>query len=117
MKKRGDTAMTLNSTRYILRETFNSMKRNPWLSMASVLTVMVSLVILGFSVFFLANASNMAKSFESQVEIATFVQNGTNISCHFAQKSQSPPGIQTISPYLKRLLEKIQKIPRSQGTP
>ncbi|EGW37121.1 permease family protein [Desulfosporosinus sp. OT] len=50
------------------------MKRNPWLSIASVLTVMVSLVILGFSVFFLANASNMAKSFESQLEIATFLQ-------------------------------------------
>ncbi|HWQ42694.1 MAG TPA: permease-like cell division protein FtsX [Desulfosporosinus sp.] len=67
--------MTLNSIRYILRETAHSMKRNPWLSIASVLTVTVSLVILGFSVFFLANASNMAKSFESQLEIAAFVQN------------------------------------------
>ena len=66
--------MTLNSIRYILRETFFSMKRNPWLSIASVLTVMVSLVILGFSVFFLANASNMAKSFESQLEVAAFVK-------------------------------------------
>ncbi|WP_199242597.1 permease-like cell division protein FtsX [Desulfosporosinus fructosivorans] len=69
--------MTSNSTRYILRETVNSMKRNPGLSIASVLTVMVSLVILGFSVFFLANASNMAKSFESQLEIAAFVQIST----------------------------------------
>lgn len=67
--------MTLNSTRYILRETFYSMKRNPWLSIASVLTVMVSLVILGFSAFFLANATNMAKSFESELEIGAFVQN------------------------------------------
>lgn len=67
--------MTFNSTHYILRETANSMKRNPWLSIASVLTVMVSLVILGFSVFFLANASNMAKTFESKLEIAAFVQN------------------------------------------
>ena len=72
--------MTLNSIRYILRETFHSMKRNPWLSIASVLTVMVSLVILGFSVFFLANASNMAKSFESQLEIGAFVQNSTTQS-------------------------------------
>jgi len=72
--------MTLNSTRYIVRETVHSMRRNPWLSIASVLTVTVSLVILGFSVFFLANASNMAKSFESQLEIAAFVQNGTTQS-------------------------------------
>jgi cell division transport system permease protein len=50
------------------------MRRNPWLSVASVITVMVSLVILGYSIFFLANASNMARSFESELEIATFVQ-------------------------------------------
>jgi cell division transport system permease protein len=80
MMKRGDMAMTLNSTRYILRETGHSMKRNPWLSIASVLTVMVSLVILGFSVFFLANAANMAKSFESQLEIAAFVKDTTTQS-------------------------------------
>lgn len=77
MTKRGNTAMTLNSSLYVLRETFNSMKRNPWLSIASVITVMVSLVILGFSIFFLANASNMAKSFESELEIATFVHSTT----------------------------------------
>lgn len=64
----------LDSSGYIFRETFNSMRRNPWLSIASVITVMVSLVILGYSVFFLANAANMAKSFESELEIATFVQ-------------------------------------------
>lgn len=72
--------MMLNSTRYILLETIHSMKRNPWLSLASVLTVMVSLIILGFSVFFLANASNMAKSFESELEIGAFVQNSTTQS-------------------------------------
>jgi cell division transport system permease protein len=74
MKKWGYMVMTFNFPRYILRETAHSMRRNPWLSIASVMTVMVSLVILGFSIFFLANASNMAKSFESQLEIAAFVQ-------------------------------------------
>lgn len=64
----------LNTLRYILRETFNSVRRNPWLSVASILTVMVSLVILGFSTFFLINASNLAKTFESELEIAVFLQ-------------------------------------------
>ncbi|WP_407306298.1 permease-like cell division protein FtsX [Desulfosporosinus sp. SB140] len=72
--------MTLNSARYILRDTVYSVKRNPWLSIASVLTVMVSLVILGFSIFFLANAANMAESFESQLEIAAFVQDSATTS-------------------------------------
>jgi cell division protein FtsX len=64
----------LNTLRYILRETSNSVKRNPWLSVASILTVMVSLIILGFSAFFLINTSNLAKSFESELEIAVFLQ-------------------------------------------
>ena len=70
------TGMTLNSLEYVLRETLQSVRRNIWLSLASILTVMVSLVILGISAFFLLNASNMAKSFESQLEIAVFVQDG-----------------------------------------
>ncbi|SPF55951.1 Cell division protein FtsX [Candidatus Desulfosporosinus infrequens] len=91
--------MTLNSTRYILRETVHSMKRNPWLSIASVLTVMVSLVILGFSVFFLANASNMAKSFESQLEIATFVQTSATSAQVQALQSQiqGMPGVASVT--------------------
>jgi len=74
MKKKGDTATMLNSSGYIFRETINSMRRNPWLSLASVVTVMVSLMILGYSIFFLANASNLAKSFESELEIGAFVE-------------------------------------------
>ncbi len=67
----------LNSLRYIFRETFYSVKRNLWLSVASVLTVMVSLVILGFSAFLLINASNLAKTFESKLDIFIFMQIGT----------------------------------------
>lgn len=91
--------MMLNSARYILRETFYSAKRNPWLSFASVLTVMVSLVILGFSVFFLANASNMAKSFESQLEIAAFVQNSATQPEVQALKSkiEAMPGVASVT--------------------
>ena len=91
--------MTLNPIRYILRETFYSMKRNPWLSIASVLTVMVSLVILGFSVLFLANASNMAKSFESELEIATFVQkDATPVEVQALQsKIQAMSGVASVT--------------------
>ena len=91
--------MTLNSTRYILRETIHSMKRNPWLSIASVLTVMVSLVILGFSIFFLLNASNMAKSFESELEIATFVKSNTTQAELEGLKTQiqSMPGVASVT--------------------
>ncbi|WP_425806024.1 permease-like cell division protein FtsX [Desulfitobacterium sp. Sab5] len=66
--------MSINSLKYILNVVFKSIRRNVWLSLASILTVMVSLVILGASAFFLVNANNMAKDFESQLEIAVFTQ-------------------------------------------
>lgn len=69
--------MTFNAVRYILRETVSSVRHNPWLSIASVLTVMVSLVILGFSIFFLANASNIARTFEDELEIVAFLRETT----------------------------------------
>ncbi|MDA8228024.1 MAG: permease-like cell division protein FtsX [Desulfitobacterium hafniense] len=66
--------MIVNSLEYIARETLFSMRRNIWLSLASIVTVMVSLVILGASALFLVNASHMAKDFESQLEIAVFIK-------------------------------------------
>lgn len=114
--------MTLNSTRYILRETGHSMTRNPWLSIASVLTVMVSLVILGFSIFFLVNASNVAGSFESQLEIATFMQN--NVTPQQLQSLQSQiqtmPGVASVTLVTKEQaltdFSKSLSGPQSNGT-
>ena len=65
--------MKLNSVGYVVRETGHSLKRNPWMTTASILTVMISMMILGFSAFFLANASNLASTFESELEIAVFI--------------------------------------------
>src|SRR5690554_5054438 len=74
MKKWGLLNMGLNSVRYILREVGNSLRRNIWLSIASVLTIMIAMVILGASMFFFLNASNLAENFESELEINVFAQ-------------------------------------------
>lgn len=71
--------MSINSLKYMLQVVFKSIRRNFWLSLASVFTVMASLVILGASVFFLINANNMAKDFESQLEIAVFANDKMNL--------------------------------------
>lgn len=65
--------MAFNSAGYVLVQALLSLKRNIWLSIASVLTVMISLTLLGFAVFFLANTTHIADTFESQVEIAVFL--------------------------------------------
>lgn len=77
-KRKGHTVMRLNSLGYIVRETLHSLRRNPWMTAASLLTVMISMMILGFSAFFLANASNMAATFESELEIAVFIDVDTS---------------------------------------
>jgi len=65
--------VAFNSAGYVLVQALISLKRNIWLSIASVLTVMISLTLLGCAVFFLANTSHIADTFESQVEIAVFL--------------------------------------------
>lgn len=79
--------MSINSLKYMLQVVYKSMRRNFWLSLASVITVMASLVILGASVFFLVNANNMAQDFESQLEIAVFTND--KMSLEEVQELQS----------------------------
>ncbi|HHV64873.1 MAG TPA: ABC transporter permease [Peptococcaceae bacterium] len=66
--------MAFDSARYILLQALQSLKRNIWLSLASVLTVTISLILLGSAVLFLANTAQVAKTFESQLEIAVFLE-------------------------------------------
>lgn len=70
--------MALNTVGFVIRQASISLKRNIWLTIASVITVMTALILLGFSVFFLANTSNLATVFESQVEIAVFINDNQN---------------------------------------
>ena len=68
----------LNQVSFVIVQALVSLKRNIWLTIASILTVMTALILLGGSVFFLANTSNLATSFESQIEIAVFINDNQN---------------------------------------
>ncbi len=70
--------MSFNSLRFILSQALLSLIRNIWLSLASILTVTISLVLLGSSIIFLANTANIAQTFESQVKIAVFLDDSLN---------------------------------------
>jgi cell division transport system permease protein len=66
--------MSLNSLRYVLKETLISLRRNAWMSLASVATVAISLVILGFALTLVYNTTKMAANIESDIEISTFMR-------------------------------------------
>ena len=66
--------MRLNAISYYFRETFSSLVRNSWLSLASMGTVTISLLILGSSLLLILNANQMAGSVESTLEISVFLK-------------------------------------------
>lgn len=80
--------MAFNAIGYVIKQSLLSLKRNFWLSAASILTVMISLTILGYSIFFLVNTENIADTFESQVEIAVFLNDDLTDSQITDLKSQ-----------------------------
>ena len=72
--QRGQIGLEFNTFGFIFEQVFISLKRNVLLTLASVITMIISLSLLGCSMLFLANASFVAETFESQVEIAVFLQ-------------------------------------------
>ncbi len=68
--------MSFNTLTYYWREAFASIFRNSWLSIASVGTVAVSLLILGFFSLLVVNANNFTRDLESGLEIRAFLKDG-----------------------------------------
>lgn len=57
-----------------LREGFKSIFRNGWMSIASITSIVVSLLILGVFVLLVVNVNSIADNADSQVEISTYLQ-------------------------------------------
>jgi len=68
--------MSLNTLRYYFREATTSIVRNSWLSIASVGTIIISLLILGGSLLLVLNVRHIASSVESSLEITVFLADG-----------------------------------------
>lgn len=85
MKRKGRTVVSFSSLSYVAKETFLSLKRNGWMSLASVLTVAISLIILGFAVTMVYNTNKVAGNIESNIDISAFIQ-----------KDQTPQQVQVI---------------------
>lgn len=66
--------MKISTSEYIVRETIISLKRNSWMSFASIGTVAVSLFVFGMFLILVMNMNRMVSSLESQVEISVYVK-------------------------------------------
>ena len=66
--------MKFRTSEYFVREVFVSLKRNNWMSFASIGTVAVSLFVLGVFLLLVLNMNRMASTLESQVQISVYLQ-------------------------------------------
>lgn len=66
--------MNSNTIKYYFRESVTSILRNSWLSIASLGTIIISLLILGSSLLMVLNVRHIASSVESSLEISVFLE-------------------------------------------
>ena len=68
--------MKLQTSEYFIQEVFRSLRRNNWMSFASIGTVAVSLFVLGVFLLLVLNMNRMASTLESQVQISVYLEDG-----------------------------------------
>lgn len=66
--------MKLSTSEYFIKEVYTSFKRNIWITLASIFTVVLSLFILGFFSIVILNLNKMADTLESQVQISVYLK-------------------------------------------
>lgn len=91
--------MSFSTKEYFVRETYKSIRRNGFMSFASISTVAVSLLVLGMFLLIFLNTNNLAKYLESQVQISVYMQDeATDDDLNAVQKTLSGlPGVEKVT--------------------
>lgn len=77
-KVRGNTATMIRRMFRHLLESFKSLKRNGWMTIASVSAVTVTLVLVGAFLSLILNVTKVAQDVEKNVNVSVFVHIGTS---------------------------------------
>lgn len=104
--------MSQSSRGYFMKETFNSIKRNQLMSIASVSTVALSLLVLGMFLLMVLNANNLARYLENQVQVTVYMQEGvSNANLQAAHKTlEEMPGVVKVTDVTKaQALERFKQ--------
>lgn len=88
-----------SSLRYFWGETFKSLFRNRFMAIASILTVTLSMFILGSFLSAVLNINHMASYLENQVEMTVYLKEGlkTDQVMAVGSRLKSIPGIKEIN--------------------
>ena len=104
--------MRFSTKQYFIKETYKSIRRNGFMSFASISTVAVSLLVLGMFLMIFLNTNNLAQYLENQVQISVYMQDGATDKelASVKDKLTKMPGVVKVTQVNKQqALERFKK--------
>ncbi len=104
--------MSFSTKEYFVKETYKSIRRNGFMSFASISTVAVSLLVLGMFLMIFFNTNNLAQYLESQVQVSVYMQDSATDKELTAVKEKltKMPGVVKVTQVSKQqALERFKK--------
>lgn len=106
-KRKGNTAtMIRNIFRHIL-ESFKSLKRNGWMTLASTSAVTITLILVGAFLSIIQNTSKLASDIENNVTVTVFVNVGFDDN---SEKIKDDEGKEVDNPNYHKLKDALEKL-------
>ena len=105
-------AMSFSTKEYFVKETYKSIRRNGFMSFASISTVAVSLLVLGMFLMIFLNTNNLAQYLESQVQVSVYMQDSATEKelASVKEKLSKMPGVVKVTQVSKQqALERFKK--------
>ena len=104
--------MRFSTKQYFIKETYKSIRRNGFMSFASISTVAVSLLVLGMFLMIFLNTNNLAQYLEKQVQISVYMQDSATDKelASVKDKLTKMPGVVKVTQVSKQeALERFRK--------
>lgn len=104
--------MSFSTKEYFVKETYKSIRRNGFMSFASISTVAVSLLVLGMFLMIFLNTNNLAQYLESQVQVSVYMQDSATDKelASVKEKLSKMPGVVKVTQVSKtQALERFKK--------
>ena len=104
--------MRFSTKQYFIKETYKSIRRNGFMSFASLSTVAVSLLVLGMFLMIFLNTNNLAQYLENQVQISVYMQDSATDKelASVKDKLTKMPGVVKVTQVSKQeALERFRK--------
>lgn len=91
--------MSFSTKEYFIKETYKSIRRNGFMSFASISTVAVSLLVLGMFLLIFLNTNHLAQQLESQVQISVYMQDSATTQDNMAVETaiKKIPGVKKVT--------------------